>query len=220
MSEQILLWARKALVPLLWRLCCYACQFRPCRAIQPFWARGTPKSEFRSWIMQTDPRLRHEITHLLHFFLSHGQKIWTVNAWIHCKNTILLPPPPPNLLMLSGTTYFTLMLWIERWLGAGVRGNGSEKKNGGESVEPYLSEIISSAVRVHFLKSVPPQWSGLLSLVPPLCFALISAVRFYDIRTEQYEVYHTYLAALKSSSYSAFVGAKINLRSDSWNATR
>lgn len=123
------------------------------------------------------------------FFFFHGQKIWTANAWIHCKNTILLPPPPPNLLMLSGTTYFTLMLWIERWLGAGARGNGSEKKNGW-SVEPYLSEIISSAMRVHFLKSGPAQWSGLLSLVPPLCFALISAVKFYDFRTEQYSLPH------------------------------
>lgn len=157
---------------------------------------------------------------ICYIFFFHGQKIWTVNAWIHCKNTILLPPPPPNLLMLSGTTYFTLMLWIERWLGAGVRGNGSEKKNGRGNVQPYLSEIISSAMRAHFLKSGPAQWSGLLFLVPPLCFPPISAVKFYDIRTEQYNIYHTYLAALKSSSYSAFVRAKINLRTDSWNTTR
>lgn len=81
------------------------------------------------------------------------------------------------LLMLSGTTHFTLILWIERRLGAGEWGNGSEKKNG-RNVVLHVWEIISTQLWVHFLKNVRHRDTACSQM--PLCSPLISVVKFYS----------------------------------------
>lgn len=158
---------------LLWRLHCNACQFRPARANQPFSTGGTPKVGIQ-FMNHADPRLQHEITHLLHF--SMHWKSWTVNARSYSKNEDFFPFFFfPYLLMLSGTTHFTLILWIERRLGAGVWGNGSEKKNGKKSLRNNFILNVSSLP-----EKCPAERRSLLFSGAFLCFALISVVKFYD----------------------------------------
>ena len=109
------------------------------------------------------------------------------------------------LVMLSGTTHFTSILWIERRLGAGVWGNGLEKENG-RNVQLHLSQIISSRMWLHFLKSVRPTDIAHGYQVAFLC-PLISVVKFYG--TEVFgggcKVHYTLATAAWFPLFSGYV---------------
>lgn len=83
------------------------------------------------------------------------------------------------------------------------RGNGwVREKKSGESAQLYPpNNFIWIASSLHD-KRFAPEIREPVAALCRLCFALIGAVKFYDINSQQYKVYHTYRAALRSSSIS------------------
>lgn len=67
----------------------------------------------------------------------------------------------------------------------------------------FICQIISFELAVGNTTSVSPRRNAsLLRRCAVLCFALIAAVNFYDINSQQYKLQRTYQAALRSSSIS------------------
>lgn len=191
MSEQILLRAPEALVPLLWRLC------SSCMSVQA---------------MQSSPAILDQRD------FEGGIQVMNHADWPRALSwdySFVPFPPPPRKFGPSNAE-------IERNFGAfrnyplhsdamnremigsgSVRGNGwVREKKSGESAQLYPPNNFKWIASSLHDKRFAPEMREPVAPLCRLCFALIGAVKFYDINSQQYNVYHTYRAALRSSSIS------------------